>query len=173
MLLFAAPHWRCAWWEAGLWHTMTIKLRVTLNPRCFHGTLRWWKRLIMVTALPLITWRRRAAQVWVRFIHLTFERIYCLLRVGVRVPSPGESGHRVLVIWGVSIGVRADCLSIQVSLWVFVLETLPCIAYCGRRIGEYIGCLLLTKALFVVFVFLLDLPMLLNEHTVISLLALT
>jgi hypothetical protein len=54
-----------------------------------------------------------------------------------------------------------------------VLETLTSIAYSGRRIGEYVGCLLLTKALLIVFIFLLDLSMLLYEHTVISLLALT
>jgi hypothetical protein len=151
---------------------MTIKLWVTLNPRCFHVASRWWKRLIMVTTLPLITWRRRAAQVWVRFIHLTFERIYCLL-VLMRGVRTWECGHRVLVIWSVSIRVRADCLSIQVGLRVFVLETLTCIANSGRRIGKNVGCLLLTKALLVVFVFLLDLSMLFYEHTVISLLALT
>ena len=171
MLVFAAPHWRCAWWETGLWHTMTIKLRVALNTRSFHVASRWWKRLIMVP-LPLITWRRRAAQVRVRFIHLTFERIYCLL-VLMRGVRTRECGHRVLVVWSVSIRVRADCLSIQVGLRVFVLQTLPCIAYSGRRIGKNVGCLLLTKTLFVVFVFLLDLPMLLYEHAVISLLALT
>jgi hypothetical protein len=78
------------------------------------------------------------------------------------------------VVGSVCIRVRTDGLSVQVGLRVgFRLQTLASVADSGRRVGKYIGRLLLSKALLVVFVFLLDLSMLLNEHAVISLLALT
>jgi hypothetical protein len=102
---------------------------------------------------------------------LTFERIYCVLRMGGS--SPGESWHRVLVVGSVSVRVRADCLSVQVSLRVMGLQGLTSVADCSWRVGEHVGCLLMAEALFVVFVFFLDLSMLLNKHWVISLLALT
>ena len=172
MLVFAACHrWR-AWWEAWLRHPMTVKLRVTLNARSFHGASRWGKRLIVVVSLAFIPWGGGTAQVWVCLIHLTFERIYCMLILLLDV-RPWYRWHRVLVIWGVSIRVRADGLRVQVGLRVFRLEALACIADSGRGVSENVSCLLLAKALFVVFVFFFDLSMLLDEHRVISLLALS
>lgn len=176
MLVFAACHWWSAGREAGLRYTMTIKFMLTVCSRSFHGASRGRKRLIsfIMVSLTFIPWRRRTTQVWVCFIHLTFERIHCLL-IFLRNTRSRQSWHRILVIWSISIWIWADCLSIQVCLWVFLIElqTLACIANSCWRICKNISCLLLSKALFVVFIFFLDLPMLLYQHAVISLLALT
>ena len=56
-----------------------------------------------------------------------------------------------------------------------LLQALPSIADSSGGVGKYIGGLLLVvaEALLVILVLLLDLSMLLDEHAVVSLLALT
>ena len=64
-------------------------------------------------------------------------------------------------------------MRVQIRLRVLsLLQALASLADRGRGIGEDIRGLLIAEALLVVLVLLLDLPVLLNEHAIKSLLAL-
>lgn len=108
---------------------------------------------------------------------MSLERVNCLLilLLGILWWPIRESGHGVRLIGGVNSPVRigADSLRIQVSLGISSLNRLTSVPDGCRWVCENVGGLHIAEALLVVLVLLLDLPVLLNEHAIISLLALT